>query len=227
MDHWHVRRLSWFEGLKPALAEEIRRAATVRSFACGDPVFGPSRQPENVWLLQNGLVRIHRLAADGREVTIALAQAGDLFGEVPVIGDLPRVSFAQAVRRSTCWRIPREAFLRVVRSNPEAGFAISKNIAGKMARIESRLADLAFCGVESRVARTLLHLAEDFGRPAGDWVELDLPLNQSELAKLVGASRQSVSESLRDLSMRGCVARERGRLALRIAALHEVSAPAE
>ena len=221
MDFWHVRRPPWLEGLKPALAAEIRRSALVRTYAPDEAIFGPARLPENVWLVEQGLVRIHRLAADGRDVTLALVRPGHVFGEVPVLNDSPRISFAEAIRRSICWRIPRDDFVRVVRSDLDACFSISKEIAGRMARIESRFEDLAFRSVDSRVARTLLHLAEDFGRAAGEMVLLDLVLTQAELATLVGATRQSVSESLRRLVDRGCVARDRGYLAVRIADLEK------
>jgi len=219
LDHWHVRRPPWLHHLKPVLAEEIRRAALVRSFAPGEMVFGPTRQPANVWLVEQGLVRIHRLASDGRQVTVALVRPGHIFGEAPVLSDQPRISFAEAMRRSSCWQIPREAFLHIVRSDPDAGFAITKEIAGRMQRIESRLEDLAFRSVDMRVARALLRLAEDFGRPAGTWTELELSLTQSELATLVGATRQSVNESLRTLVQRGVIAKDRGRLSVDYPAL--------
>jgi CRP/FNR family transcriptional regulator, cyclic AMP receptor protein len=211
--------MSWLASLKPELAEEIRNTALVRSYTPGETIFGPIREPENVWLVEHGLVRIHRLAPDGRQMTIALVRPGQIFGEVPVLSDSPRISFAEAMRRSTCWRIPREGFLRVVRSDPEAGFHISKEVAGRMAHIENRLEELAFRNVDSRLARTLLRLAEDFGRAAGEWVELEVSLTQAELATLVGTTRQSISESLRGLVEGGCVARDRGRLAVRLDAL--------
>lgn len=225
MDHWHLRRTPWVHTLKPAFEQMLRRAAQIRSYAPRETVFGPAREPENVWLVEHGLVRIHRLAPDGREVTVALVRPGHIFGEVPVLSDSPRVSFAEAMRRSTCWRIPRETFLTVLRSDPDACFSISKEIAGRIARIETRLEDLAFRTVDSRVARTLLHLAEDFGRRRGEWVELELPLTQRELATIVGTTRQSVSESLRGLLKSGWVARDRGCFALRIAELRKAFAP--
>lgn len=227
MDHWHVRRPPWLQSLKPALAEEIRRAALIRVYAPGEAIFGPTRQPEKVWILEHGLVRIHRLAPDGRQTTVALVRPGHVFGEVSVLSDSPRVGYAEAIRRSTCWRIPGEVFLRVMRSTPEASFEISKEIAGRMARVESRLEDLAFRSVDERVIRTLLRLAEDFGQPAGEWTQLELPLTQTELAMLVGTTRQSVNESLRSLVKRGFVARDRGHLALKSSALEKMSDASE
>ncbi len=223
MSTWYVRRKPWLESLKPVQTEEIRRAALVRTFAPNELIFGPMREPENVWMVEHGLVRLHRTVPDGREVTIALVRPGHIFGEVPVLSEAARVSYAEAMRRSTCWRIPREVFLRVVRSDPEAGFSISKEVAGKLARIETRLEDLVFRSVEARLARTFLQLAEDFGMPAGDWVQLDLPLTQAELAMLVGTTRQTVSESLQELAKRGCVARDRGAIALQLGELEKAT----
>jgi CRP/FNR family transcriptional regulator, cyclic AMP receptor protein len=221
-DHWHIRRSPWLDGIKPAMAAELRRAALVRSYAPAESIFGPLRLPENVWLVEQGLVRLHRLAPDGREVTIALVRPGHLFGEVPVLGDLPRVSFAEAMRRSTCWRIPRSVFLGVLRADPDASFSLSKEIAGKLARVESRLEDLAFRSVDARLARILFLLSEDFGRDTGEWVILDLALTQSELAQLIGTTRQSVSDSMRSLIGSGCVSRDRGFLALKLPELVKV-----
>lgn len=121
--------------------------------------------------------------------------------------------------------MPRGAFLRIVRRDPEAGFAITKQVAGRLARIEARLEDLAFRSVDARVVRTLLYLAEEFGRPAGDWTEVDVALTQAELATLVGTTRQSVSECMRSLAKSGCIMRDRGRLALKLSKLRKHVAP--
>jgi CRP-like cAMP-binding protein len=221
LEHWHVRRPPWLESLKPDLAQQIRRSALIRTFAPGDRIFGPTREVENVWLVEHGLVRLYRVVPDGREITISLVRPGHIFGEVPVLNELPRVSSAEAMRRSTCWRIPRESFLRVVRSDPEAGFAITKEIAGKIARIETRLEDMVFRSVESRLARTLAQLAEEFGVEAGEWVRLELPITQTELATLVGTTRQSVSEGLQGLAKQGHIARDGGSLSLRVLELRQ------
>ena len=207
---------------KPALAEEIRRAALIRVYAPGEMIFGPMRQPENVWLVEHGLVRMHRHASDGRQMTIALLRPGHVFGEVPVLSDSPRVSFAEAMRRSTLLAdFARNLPARGALGSPKRASRSARRSPDAWLRIESRLEDLAFRSVDVRVIRTLLRLAEDFGQLAGEWIQLELSLTQSELATLVGTTRQSVNESLRSLVERGVVARDRGRLALKSSALKE------
>jgi CRP/FNR family transcriptional regulator, cyclic AMP receptor protein len=66
---------------------------------------------------------------------------------------------------------------------------------------------LVFRSVPSRVAKILLELAEDFGRREAHGLVIDLAISQEELATLVGASRQAVNASLRELEREGVVRR--------------------
>jgi DNA-binding IclR family transcriptional regulator len=64
------------------------------------------------------------------------------------------------------------------------------------------------------VAEFLLELAEDFGRRESRGWFIDLIMSQEELATLIGASRQSVNESLRDLERTGLIRRDGRRFVL-------------
>ena len=81
-----------------------------------------------------------------------------------------------------------------------------------MKRMENRVERLAFRDVRARVAGTLIELVEDFGKPRGEMLELDLDLTQSELATLVGSTRQSVNGCLGELESAGLIQRNGRRL---------------
>jgi CRP/FNR family transcriptional regulator, cyclic AMP receptor protein len=91
---------------------------------------------------------------------------------------------------------------------------VTKQVGTRLKRIESRVENLIFRDVRSRVACILLELAETFGRADSRSVTIDLPLSQEELATLVGATRQSVNATLRELRQEGFVARDRQRFVL-------------
>jgi CRP-like cAMP-binding protein len=57
------------------------------------------------------------------------------------------------------------------------------------------------------VARQILALADRYGSPAADGeVRIPLRLTQSELAEVVGASRERVNQVLGDFKQRGAIA---------------------
>lgn len=175
-------------------------------------IYSPTAEPESVYLLEQGLARVHRISDVGEQVTLYYVHAGQIFGELAVIADKARESFAQATRRSVVWCMDRATLMQLMAKSSTAALEITKQVAGKMKRIETRVEDLVFRPVRTRLARTLLTLAEDFGEPEGDWVSIELPITQAELGTLVGATRQSVSESFRELVSEKILTRDRGRV---------------
>ncbi len=132
-----------------------------------------------------------------------------MFGELAVFGDYPRESFAQAVKESLVWKIPRRNFQPILASHPGLAYEVSKQIGGRLKRIESRVESLVFRDVDSRLVLILLELADHFGRTREDGsILLDVSITQAEIATLVGSTRQSVNAGMSDLAERGLITRE-------------------
>lgn len=213
-DFWHLHQFDWLAEVTPAERNELRRQSIRRTYRPGAMIFGPVPNPQSVYLLEHGLVRIYRLSPDGAETTFGYIRPGEVFGELAVFSTRPRESYASAVGVARVWRLAREAMMAVLATHPGIAIAISKQVGSRMKRIESRVEHLVFRPVPSRLAGILLELAEDFGRREEDHLLLDLQITQQELATLIGASRQAVNASLRRLQCDGVVRREGRRLAL-------------
>jgi CRP-like cAMP-binding protein len=91
---------------------------------------------------------------------------------------------------------------------------VTRQIGERMKRVESRVESLVFRSVSARVAVLLLELANDFGERDGEAWRLGLRLSQSELATLVGTSRQSINLALGRFRERGLVVLDDGILCL-------------
>jgi CRP/FNR family transcriptional regulator len=212
---WHLHDCDLLSGLTPEEARELRGGAVCRDYAVGERIFAPQPRPQSVYLIEKGLARIYRLAESGAEVVLGYVTDGEVFGELSAFSERPRESFADAVHRSTIWKIPRELFERIVGGRAALAIRLTQQIGGRFKHIESRVENLVFRDVRSRLARVLLDLARDFGADGdGDSVRIELPLTQSELAKLIGSTRQSVNQAMRELEREGLVARRDGMLEL-------------
>ncbi|HEY8492258.1 MAG TPA: Crp/Fnr family transcriptional regulator [Myxococcota bacterium] len=209
-----MRTIGWLSRLDEAAIAELERSATSKRYGRGELIFAPTPQPQSVYLLQSGLARIYRLSESGGETTFGYVAPGAVFGELPALGDYARESFAQAVRPSQAWKIPRETFQKVLAERAELAVQLSRQIGDRLKRIECRIEDLVFRNVRTRVARILGELAADFGQPVNGHRVIDIPITQSELATLVGATRQTVNQTLRELSEDGLIGRENRRIVL-------------
>jgi CRP-like cAMP-binding protein len=198
-DFWHLHGLDWLAELSDAETARLLRTSSSREFARGATIFEPVANPQSVYLLERGLVRIYRLSAKGDEATLGYVRPGEVFAELGAFSDHPRESFAQAVRPSRVLRVPREELRRILDAHPRIALSVTMQIGNRFKRIESRVESLVFRNLRSRVAHILLELAEDFGRPEEGRILIDLPLSQQDVATLVGATRQSVNLCLREM----------------------------
>jgi CRP-like cAMP-binding protein len=213
-DFWRMHGFDWLAGLSELESERLLSRSTSKECARGEIVFGPASTPRSVYLLEKGLVRIFRVAEQGGEVTLGYVGPGEVFGELEAIADHARESFAQALRPSLVWRVPISELRRVIEGVPTVTLRVAQQMERRFKRLESRVESFALRDLRSRLGLVLVELAEDFGREVGGEVLIDVPLSQHDLATLVGASRQSVNECLRDLRATRRIAYRKRRITL-------------
>jgi CRP-like cAMP-binding protein len=215
-DVWHLHDVDWLQELSAEEREKLLSASLPGRYEVGETIFAPALHPSSVYLLETGLARIYRLSESGLETTLGYVRPGEVFGELAAFGDYPRESFAQASEPCSVWKIPRQVFQPLVASRPGLGFCITKQIGERLKRIESRVENLVFRDVHTRVILMLLELADGFGAPhPGGGVAIQVHLTQAEMATLVGSTRQSVNASLRELEQTGLLARSGRTLVVR------------
>ena len=210
-DFWHLHNFDWLNELSPEEAEALRARSASAAYATGDLVFGPTQAPQSVYLLESGLVRIYRTSDAGDETTFGYVNPGEIFGELAAFDECARESWAQAAKPSVVWRVTRDAMRAVLQRHPGIVVQVTKQIGSRLKRVETRVEDLVFRDVRSRLSRVLIQLADDFGRPVAEGRLIDLDVTQEELATLVGATRQTVNATLRDMEREALLGRQ-GRL---------------
>ncbi len=209
---WHLSDLELLKDLSPDEIEQIEREARTISYETGETIFRPAPSPNSVFLLKEGSIRIYRLSEKGAAATFGYVQPGEIFGELSAIGQPERESYAEAAAPSVVWHIPIDLFRRLLGSQPGVGKTVSEQLAQRLRRIERRVEGLIFHDARLRLAVIVNELCEHFGKKSGETVEVDGNFTQTELATLVGCTRQTLNQSLRELESQGLVTMKRRRI---------------
>lgn len=151
-------------------------------------------------------VLLYRLRLAGRE-TIDLVGSGDLIRPWPPVDEYAELFTASR------WEVLEPAelavldirFLREAAPWPELLIALTERMSWHARSLELRLAISQMPQLSSRLQVMLWHLADRFGRVDRHGVLVPLRLSRQVLAELVGAHREAVSRSLRQLAVRGTV----------------------
>ena len=118
----------------------------------GDMFYGPEDYTEKLFILQKGKIRIFRMTPDGREFTLAVVEAGTVFGEMALTAQQLEGAYAQAMESSQVSTMAREDLERLVLEKPEVGLRIMQVLSERLRRQENRLEDATMKDVHSRLA---------------------------------------------------------------------------
>jgi len=201
---WYIKSAQIFSGMKPHDHAYLSELARMVPFKRDEIIYLPDDLSHYVYLVKKGRVKLSRIDIQGREVTLDIIGPMDIFGELALADEATRSHTATALEEGLLCIFSKQNFKKVMDTYPYFGLAVVKLIGLRMRKLESRLEDLAFRSVSERVTDTLLRLAKEFGRQEADGA-VRVPITQSQLANLVGASREKVAEELGKLRREGVV----------------------
>jgi CRP/FNR family transcriptional regulator, cyclic AMP receptor protein len=153
------------------------------------------------------------VTAAGREVVVALLCPGDVFGESALLGT-PSPVEARAVGETTLVAVPIASLRALLERHPAIAEELLRLVAARLHRTSTALEEALVGDLPSRILGRLRDLAAAHGVRGSEGVPLTVPITQDELARMVGASRESVSRSVGALAAQGLVRPGRRRLVL-------------
>ncbi len=163
-----------------------------------------------VFCIQEGRVKLSRLAPDGEEHVISVRNPGEIVGHRAVLLDGFYRASAVSIEPSTVCAIPRAAFMDLLRENSDFANAVLMQMARASLDTEDRLMARAMERVQTRLARFLLEHLPEPARAAQEPLVIRLELKRQEVARLVDTTPATLSHTLHVLAQRGVIA-PRGR----------------
>jgi CRP-like cAMP-binding protein len=200
---WYLKRINIFAELEDSVLAELGHKTRMVQFNKGEYLYMPGDPSNAVFFLKEGRVKIIHLLEDGKEFTLAILEPGEVFGELALAGEYTRESAALAMGEVLVCTVDGAFFERFLNKRPDLSYKLTKIIGFRRREIEIRLADLAFKGVPSRIARLLLRLAEQYGTADNNGLKLKIRLGHQDIANLIGASRETVTLTLNRLRKEG------------------------
>ena len=194
---------------------------TKRTLYRGAPVFREGDRVELVFLLESGLVKLSREVDSHRKTIVRLVRAGDLIGDRALSGVSHQRYTAEAIADSLVWELDREQFRLGCNSSLVVLAWVTEQVERRLAEVERRVEMIAFARVEIRLLALLADLAEAAVLAGGLSTEnVQIPLTQSEIAQLIGATRETASTTLNQLERRGLL--QLGRRQIEVVSLDAV-----
>lgn len=216
---WHLKNTQLFEDLGAEEIDELARIMPYRRYAAGDVVYHMEDPADALYFVREGMVKISVYFPNGKEMILGLLGKYDLFGELLLLPSERRPNQAEAVVDTTLIVMPERDFQRLLTTQPKIAMKFIQVMSTRLWQAQQWQAEVGAFDAPGRLANLLLRLANDFGRDDTQGVEIDLALTQQDLAKMIGATRETVSHSLARLLEVGAVKRRRTPIVVDVDAL--------
>lgn len=212
---WYIKNCQLFEKLTQEQLEGLEKRARMRRFTRGTAVYLPADAGDSVFLLAEGRVKLSSITPDGKQAILAFIEPGEIFGELSLVSPEEREEHAETMTASTLVLLPVSALESLMNESPQLALSVTKLLGFRRQRIERRLKSLLFRSNRDRLVQLLLDLAGQYGRATDEGILLGIPLSHQDMAAVIGATRETVTNLLGELQLERLIKVSRQRIVVR------------
>ncbi len=184
-------------------------------FKKGEYIYLPEQSSDKIYFITGGRVKIGNYGDSNKEITKAILNKGEVFGELSLVGENVRRDFAFAMEDTTVCAISTADMNLLIKDHTSLSLFMMKIMGSRVLEMEQRLESLVFKDSRTRIIEFLLDMANKKGERVGfEWVVRKFITHQ-EIANLTATSRQTVTTVLNELRSKNLLTFNRKRLLVR------------
>jgi CRP-like cAMP-binding protein len=203
-----LARTTIFGSLDEAALQRVADESVEASYRPGGVVFAQGDPGDCLYVVTSGRLKLQVRIRGLDTLMLTTLRAPDTFGELAVIDRGPRSATVVALEPSTLLAVARSTVLALLSDRPEVTEALLRGLGATVRRLTEQAADLALLDLTGRVAKLLVTLGDQQLAPEADQAAgqvLELRLTQTDMAQMVGGTRQSVNQILSGFAARGLI----------------------
>ncbi|MDB5652019.1 MAG: Cyclic nucleotide-binding protein [Hyphomicrobiales bacterium] len=208
-----LARIPFFKDVTDVPFDRFDRRCGWKKCDEGETVVDYEDTSSDVYFILSGEVRVLIRTIAGKEIILADMRAGEFFGELSAIDDVPRSANVTALTRSELCIMPATVFREIVFASPGCCDRVLRLLAGRVRELNARLAEHTLFDLKHRLYSELLRLSHPRSGHDGERIVTPPPFHHV-IAARIGCRREQVSRELSALAADGLVDKTRGGLVI-------------
>jgi CRP/FNR family transcriptional regulator len=185
--------------------EAFKQIKHATVFPEGAVIFVEGQLPRGIFMLCQGQAKLSTSSRDGKTFILRIARGGEILGLDAVITGKPYELTMETMRPSRLTFVNRDDFLGFLKEHGDACLKAAQHIGRDChdAYAVARLIGLSH-SVSGRIAKFLLTSATD-GQATNGVIRTRLSLSHTDIAQLVGTSRETIARTLAEFRKKDIV----------------------
>lgn len=198
-----LENVSLFQNVEREELDRLSSMLQPREVKRDTQIVAQDEPGDALFVIAKGRVKVAIYGDNGREVILTLLKAGEFFGEMSLVDDLPRSANVIAQEDSLVLILRREQFREHIRNSPSTALNVMAALSRRLRRADEIIGNLATLDVYGRVAHIMIDLAKKDGEATEEGILIKERPTQQEIASMIGTSRETVSRVLSEFQRRG------------------------
>lgn len=200
----NLRRFPVFHNLPHQRVQKIMGDAFVRRYHKGQILFMEGDPRDRIYFSLKGYIKLIRMNDDGSSQFLMYLKPNSMFPYVGLFQDKYYRFSAEAATDVELLYIPTSTFEQQIRNDPAVLVNLIRIMGDKMHEHEIRIQKLSQVHATDRVRQLISFLLNDIGEKVNDsTIRIPCPLTTTDLAKMAGTSRETVSHVLQEYKASG------------------------
>ncbi len=195
-----------FNSLRAMSKEELKQVSdskTTRTIKKGEPLFEEGDKLNGVYCVRNGVSKLSKLSANGKDQIVKLASKGEVLGQRSVISQESANLSAVAVNDMEVCFIPKESINNTLQKNPNFTLEVLRHMAHDLKEADDVIVNISQKTVKQRMAEAFLYLQNNFGEDADGF--LALTLSREDISNVVGTATESAIRIISEFKKKGLI----------------------
>lgn len=195
-----------FNSLRAMSKEELKTVSdskTVRVVKKGETIFEEGERLKGVFCVRNGVSKLSKLSANGKDQIVKLATKGEVLGQRAVIAEESSNLSAVAINNMEVCFIPKESIVNTLHKNPDFTFEVLRLMAHDLREADDVIVNMSQKAVKQRIAEAFLYLKNGYGEDNEGF--LMLTLSREDIAGVVGTATESAIRIISEFKKKGLI----------------------
>lgn len=170
-----------------------------RLYAKGAKLFNEGQPTNGVYMLCRGRVKLSTCSQTGRVMILDIAEAGDILGLSSALNSTDHEATAEVLEACQVNYIKASDLIRFLKTNPEACLNVARQLGRCYQKAFRQICSLGLSGTAADKLGKLFLTWTANGNGSTGRVKINNHFTHEEIAEMIGASRETVTRSLKHL----------------------------
>jgi len=188
-----LRKIQIFSELPDKELHQINSQISLKIFNKNETILYEEDTSEFMYIILSGKVKVIKTTGEGKEIILAMHNAGNFFGEMSLIDGKTSPASVVAMEDSIISVISRNDFHSMLFAHKKVLENLLKILSSRLRTSWDTIKLLNFNNASQRIRTLFFMLSEEHGKRTAEGIILNANLSHKEISEMTGLTRETVT----------------------------------